>query len=162
MSMKIKHLLSLLWVILLPSLYALGYRNGHKGASGKIVEKSDTIEVIKTIREPIPEPYEVRVTEYVFLPVKDTIRLRDTLLMAIPRTEKAYKTSSYMAIVSGVFPSLDFIETYSLTQTITKTIKEPRSPWGLSVGLGPSVIYSPFYGGFDAGIGIFAGVAYSF
>lgn len=140
----------------------IGYRQGYHKAIAGVEVKSDTVEVIRTIREPVPPPSQVRIVDYIFVPVKDTVWRRDTLLMSVPRTEKTYSTQSYTAVVSGFMPSLDYIETYSLTRTITNTVVEPRPRWGFSAGLGAAAIYSPIYRGLDVGVGIFAGLTYTF
>lgn len=140
----------------------IGYRQGYHKALASIEVKSDTVEVIRTIREPVPPPSQVRIVDYIFVPVKDTVWRKDTMLMPIPRSEKTYRTQSYTAVVSGFMPSLDYIETYQLTQTVTKVVRDPRTPIGVSVALGPSVIWSPFMRKLDAGVGITLGVTYTF
>lgn len=129
------------------------------------VHDPDTVYVMDTVREAIPEPYEVTITEYVYVPVmdSDTIHLHDTVMLPLPKEQKTYTTPEYTAIVSGIFPSLDYIETYNLTRTITRTVTEKeKARWAFSVGAGPGVIYSPFTKGVDAGIGIWGGVTYNF
>lgn len=143
-------------------LFTTGYYKGYSSKPQKTVTKSDTVEVVKTIREPIPPPQQIKLVEYIFIPVTDTVRINDTLLVSIPREQRTYSTDSYTAVISGFMPTLDYIETYNLTRTVTNTVIEPRRRWGFSAGVGTGVIFSPFYKGFDAGIGIFAGATYSF
>ena len=69
-----------------------------------IVIKLDTIKIIK------PVYLSEKVIDTLFVPIKDTIRINDTLYQVMPKTQKYYaKDSLYMAWVSGYKPSLDSI-----------------------------------------------------
>ncbi len=65
----------------------------------------------------------------------------------------------YEAQVSGWHPSLDWIEVYSRTQTITSTIVKDAPHWSLGVTAGPGLLYD---GNLHAGLGIVAGVQFRF
>ena len=115
-----------------------------------------------TIRVDVPRIHKVRVVDTMLVAVTDTIIKHDTTFVQLPRQEKVYRDSSYMAIVSGYLPSLDQIEVYNKTQTITKIVFVPeRKRWGF--GLGPTVGlgWVSSFGG-DAGTGIFTGIGFSF
>lgn len=163
MTDKIKS--ALLAILLLVAvgglLFYIGYTKGRNGAISAMKPKVDTLYQRETLRLFYPHYIEKKVVEEVKVEVRDTIRERDTLFMSLPKEQKTYKSAEYMAIVSGIFPSLDYIETYSLTTTITKTITEPRKKIGFSVGVGPSVIWSPWKG-VDGGVGVFGGLTYTF
>lgn len=72
--------------------------------------------------------------------IAQTVHVRDTLVkvdtvtktVTFPIERKTYRDSTYMAVVSGYRPNLDYIETYN--RTVWKT--EKRKRWGLSVGAG--------------------------
>lgn len=120
----------------------LGYKVGFQAGVDSVpaVEPiRDTIFKCDTIR-PKPEIKWRTVTHYEVLPVGDTIRVRDTLWMPVPRESVTYADSTYRAIVSGVRPSLDTIEIYQHTIEITKyvTSQAPRKRWGIGpyVGVG--------------------------
>lgn len=100
--------------------------------------KVDTLIVYDTIK--IDKPVEVRyvqTTRTIRVPVRDTIRLKDTTYMVLPKEEKEYRDSQYYAKVSGYQPSLDYIEVYPKTTTISKTetIVQSRSPLYYSLDL---------------------------
>lgn len=63
----------------------------------------------------------------------------------IPITRKEYQTDQYRAVVSGWRPSLDTIELYrdtrTITETVTKVLPPKRKYWALTVG--PGVGYAP-------------------
>lgn len=88
-------------------------------------------------------------TEYV--PVRDTLRLRDTLFVPITIEKRVYKDSLYRAEISGYKPSLDKIEIYQQTRTVTKVeqvLVKDKKRWGLGIQAG-------------YGVGIHSGVVYT-
>lgn len=88
-------------------------------------------------------------TEYV--PVRDTLRLHDTLFVPITIEKRVYKDSLYRAEISGYKPSLDKIEIYQQTRTITKVeqvLVKDKKRWGLGIQAG-------------YGVGIHSGVVYT-
>lgn len=117
----------------------------------------DTIIIRDTIPGEVPEPKKVEVIRY------DTVRLEingdsvavDTLTadttrkasdapragqngeVLIPVSRKVYQTSDYRAVVSGWRPSLDSIQLYRQTTTVTQTVTKIKNPrWSLSAGVG--------------------------
>lgn len=130
--------------------YAAGYATPHP---------ADTLIVTDTllVERPVPVVSEKIRTE--FVAVHDTLRVRDTLYMAVPIEAKVYADSTYRAQVSGWQPSLDWIEVYQRTQTITQYIDRPAPRWSFGVTAGPGVVWD---GGFHCGLGIVAGISYRF
>lgn len=116
----------------------------------KVEYQYDTITVRDTIRDTIPKHTRVYFdrwdTLYVPLP-SDTVHHRDTIPFVIPIEKKEYKTSDYRAVVSGYKPSLDYMEVYRKTQTVTLTPKPKR--WGIGLQAGIS-----YPAGWHVGIGI--------
>lgn len=98
----------------------------------------DTIVRYDTIRMEKPgEIVSYKSSVPVLLPMTDTVRLRDTVYVVFEREIKEYKDASYFARISGYDPSLDYIEVYPKTTTISKTetvIQKP-SAWHYSVYL---------------------------
>ncbi len=91
----------------------------------------------------------------IYVPIGDTLRLRDTLYQILPRTQKYYaKDSLYRVWVSGYQPKLDSLYLFpkTTTSTITNTIRVNPSRWsiGLSVGYGLSlstpIKFTPYIG----------------
>lgn len=113
---------------------------------GKIttVEKRDTITRIDTIRDTVLNTFLVKFDHWdtVYFPIIvdsgsiDSIIYHDSVKVAVPIEKKEYKTDHYRAIVSGYKPSLDLMEVYTKTQTITVTPKKKRWGLGLHVGYG--------------------------
>ena len=81
----------------------------------------DTIVKIDThiIEKPILVERTVR--DSLLVVVHDTIRLRDSVYISLPREVKVYAGDDYYAEVSGFRPNLDYIEIYPKTTTITQT-----------------------------------------
>ena len=77
--------------------------------------------------------------------VRDTVR--DSIPVIIPIERKEYRTADYRAVVSGYKPSLDYIEVYRKTQTVTLSPKPKR--WGIGLQAGIS-----YPAGWHVGIGI--------
>lgn len=95
----------------------------------------------------------------VYIAVHDTTTINDTTFVVLPREVKVYADSAYKAHVSGVEPSLDWIEVYQRTQVITERVVKDAPRWSFGITAGPGVLYD---GEVRAGIGIVAGVQYRF
>lgn len=121
-------------------LWLIGYIVGrnHRGDI-EVMTQMDTVVRVDTVT--IERPAEVHretITETTTLKVTDTLRLRDTLYMVLNKEVKEYKGPQYYARVSGVRPSLDYIEVYPETVTISKTetVIEKPSDWGFTLDCG--------------------------
>lgn len=148
--------------------FAAGYAEPHP---------ADTSTTIDTSHYDKPEPVEVHPAkpsgngrEKLLLGTIAQLQARlDSLAAAKPDTtfveipvqmeEKVYEDSTYRAQVSGWHPSLDWIEVFARTQTITSTIVKEAPRWSLGVTAGPGLLYD---GKMHAGLGIVAGVQYRF
>lgn len=141
------------WVIilLLVVAYVLGRVLPKKPEPCRIVR--DTVTVRDTVRDSIPKPFVVRFdhwdTLYIPLYITDTLRLSDSVLLPvpIPIERKVYRTDDYHAVVSGYRPSLDVMEVFRKTQTVTVTEKAKRWGIGPQVGVG-------YPGGWYVGVGV--------
>ena len=71
------------------------------------------------------------------------IARKDTVWAVVPRTQKRYVDSTYMAWISGYEPRLDSIEVYQKTMVVTKSVegrgKSKRFNVGLTGGFGYGV-----------------------
>lgn len=71
------------------------------------------------------------------------IAQKDTVWAVVPRTQKRYVDSTYMAWISGYEPRLDSIEVYQKTMVVTKSVegrgKSKRFNVGLTGGFGYGV-----------------------
>lgn len=112
--------------------------------------KPKVVEVIKrdTIIVPKPVKIESKVVDTIKIPVRDTLVVRDTLLL--PREQVEYRDSLYRAVVSGFAPRLDCIEVYPTTKYVTITQTERRDTKfgiGFQVGVGAGAKgFSPYVG----------------
>lgn len=131
----------LVCLIITLTFYNCGHREG-----GAVVER-DTIIDTFVIEKPISvydtiiryvkkKPIVLHDTTIVLKRDTDVYITPDTQVV-IPITQKVYEDSLYKAWVSGYMPSLDRIEIYRPTITITK---KERWSWGLQGGAGYDVI----------------------
>ena len=98
-----------------------------------------------------PVPYYVRVVDTMLVPVVDTLHIRDSVFISIPKEEKVYEDSTYRAVVSGYMPSLDSISVYQKTAIVEVPVyKTVKKPWGIGVQVGgtylPQVGFTPYLG----------------
>ena len=105
----------------------------------------DTVTVVDTISRYYPKPVSVeRVkTEYKFLTrvvtETDTVfrvnSVTDSVLVEVPIESRHYSAPEYDAWVSGYMPSLDSINVYQKTESITETVTLSKPPNRFSIGL---------------------------
>lgn len=138
-------LASILAVILIVGAFVGGFFAG-KGKR-EVVEVRDTVIKVETYRDTVTIEKPVPVKEYVYdsilVPVVDTLHIRDTVYIALPKERKEYRDSDYVAVVTGYRPELESISVYPKTKVITKTItqtievpvKSPK-PWGIGIQVG--------------------------
>ena len=97
-----------------------------------VEEKADTVFVYDTftIEKPAPkDSNENKVVDTMYVAVTDTVVKNDTTYIPLPRESKTYGDDRYTAVVSGYKPSLDRLELYIESQTVTKyLIPEPQKP----------------------------------
>lgn len=126
-------------LIIVPALCVASYFVGRKRAVETVINKTDTVTVVTVdtlIREnPIYVNRYFRDT--ILVAVTDTVRLRDTTFIQLPKEHRLYVDSMYRAVVSGYQPSLDSIEVYQrcYTKIVTNTVK-PRWSVGIQAGYG--------------------------
>lgn len=151
--------------LLLAALLFVAFKTGQKYPlkldSAGLNAKVDTLIQRDTIRLEKP----VFVTKYVDrvqLVKADTIRLKDTLYVAMEREVKGYEGEDYKAQVSGIDPCLDWVEVFPKTLTIQQQVPVPspqrwkRIGWGVSAG--PGVFWQPGMDNVTPGVGIVAGL----
>lgn len=109
----------------------------------------DTVFVRDTVREYYPVEVVKETKETIQVAVTDTVRVHDTLYMNLQTEKKIYRGEDYYAEVSGYRPSLDRIDVYPKTTTITQTITQSAMRRNyLSLGLEVSYTdkaYIPLY-----------------
>lgn len=151
--------LVLLAVLALAGSYLLGRRS----VKPEIVEihRTDTVVVRDTVRETVLVPkirYLTRVDTVLLLVPGDTVKVP----VLVPISRNVYEGEDYRAVVSGFRASLDTINIFRKTQTVTNTVVQrvevPGKPkrWGIGVSAG----YALTPQGMKPYIG--AGVQYNF
>ena len=121
---------------------AIGYNVGTRNNEVSVVEKRDTIYVYDTVAIEKPVLKESRVVETMLVAVHDTIVKNDTTFISLPRESKTYGDDRFTAVVSGYKPSLDRLDIYIESQTVTKyRIPEPKKPKMNYLALGAEVVY---------------------
>lgn len=111
-----------------------------------------------TVERPV-ERY-VRKTDSIRVVVRDTLRVRDTLYISLPREVKVYEDDRYRAEVSGYMPSLDRMDIYQQTQIVEKEVVrnievKKRTRWGIGItaGYGVTIGREPTFAPY-VGVGI--------
>lgn len=154
----------LLFGLLLVPSYYLGHRAGYKKGWNDCIASAvpDTVWRVDTIIHEQPTEVVKWKDKVVYVPISqtDTVHHHDTTYVALQFEKKEYIDSTYKAVVSGFQPSLDWIEVYQRTQTITNTIVEKAPRWSFGVAAGPGVFWDRR--GVSVGIGAVLGVQYRF
>lgn len=150
-------------VVIALALIAVAFLLGRRSVKPEIVEihRKDTVVVRDTVRETVLVPkvrYLTRV-DTVLLPVPgDTVEVP----VQVPISRKVYEGEDYRAVVSGFRASLDTLDIFRKTQTVTNTVVQrvevPGKPkrWGIGVSAGYALTpqgVKPYIG---------AGISYSF
>ena len=131
-------------LVLLAALALAGsYLLGRRSVKPEIVEihRTDTVVVRDTVRETVLVPevrYLTRVDTVLLKVPGDAVKV--PVLVPIPR--KVYEGEDYRAVVSGFRASLDTLDIFRRTQTVTNTVVQrvevPGKPkrWGIGVSAG--------------------------
>ena len=137
-TMKRKVISILILALLALGCYLIGYFRAREHFRDATKMLTDTLIVRDTHVIEKPALVEQTRKETLLVQVHDTVRIKDTLYIPLPKETKTYKGEEYYAEVSGYKPSLDRIEVYPKTTTISKTettTLEP-SPWRVSIDVG--------------------------
>lgn len=140
------------WVIIPAVLIVAAWFSGDYHGQQKILasleSKTDTVVKVVTVYKDFPKPKETARIGFISVPAyrffTDTVTMeaitvvRDTTVIYLPR-EQAYYEEEDGALrlwVSGYEPRLDRYELDAKTVTITNTVTEKASRWGLGVSAG--------------------------
>ena len=145
------------------ALIAVAFLLGRRSVKPEIVEihRTDTMWMRDTVRETVLVPkirYLTRVDTVLLLVPGDTVKVP----VLVPISRKVYEGEDYRAVVSGFRASLDTLDIFRKTQTVTNTVVQrvevPGKPkrWGIGVSAG----YALTPQGMKPYIG--AGVQYNF
>lgn len=150
-------------VVIALALIAAAFLLGRRSVKPEIVEihTTDTVVVRDTVRETALVPkvrYLTRVDTVLLLVPGDTVKVP----VLVPISRKVYEGEDYRAVVSGFRASLDTLDIFRKTQTVTNTVVQrvevPGKPkrWGIGVSAGYALTpqgVKPYIG---------AGISYSF
>lgn len=138
--MKTKNIIILSVCLLIVGVVAGWFiRKGIEKPMAEAVTVSDTLVVRDTVRERYPVYVERTVTDTMLVALTDTVTVSDTVYVLLPREQRVYRDTNYVAWVSGFLPSLDSIEVYSVTRYVTKTVTkmdDSRKRWGIGIQAG--------------------------
>lgn len=135
-------------IILCAACFILGFALGKNSASDTEKVTVNTVRETVTdsvfIDRPIPVYIDRHTTDTVIIRITDTVRVNGELSARLPRETRTYTDdSTYTARVSGIEPSLDWLEVYRKTEYVyTETVRTQKPQrWGVSVyaGYGASV-----------------------
>ena len=137
-----------IWVLGFAALcYFLGYS---KGSSKIEPPASDTITIVDTITidHIVEVEHEVIKWKKEYIPITDTLTINDTVYAVVSRERVVYQDSLYRAVISGIYPSLDSMQVYPRTTTITIREKEKAGKWhlGVQAGVGYTGKIEPYIG----------------
>lgn len=150
-------------VVIALALIAIAFLLGRRSVKPEIVEihRKDTVVVRDTVRETVLVPkvrYLTRVDTVLLKVPGDTVEVP----VLVPISRKVYEGEDYRAVVSGFRASLDTLDIFRKTQTVTNTVVQrvevPGKPkrWGIGVSAGYALTpqgVKPYIG---------AGISYSF
>jgi hypothetical protein len=131
-------------LVLLAALALAGsYLLGRRSVKPEIVEihRTDTVVVRDTVRETVLVPkvrYLTRVDTVLLKVPGDAVKVP----VLVPISRKVYEGEDYRAVVSGFRASLDTLDIFRKTQTVTNTVVQrvevPGKPkrWGIGVSAG--------------------------
>lgn len=125
------------------ALIAVAFLLGRRSVKPEIVEiqRTDTVVVRDTVRETVLVPkirYLTRVDTVLLKVPGDTVEVP----VMVPISRNVYEGEDYRAVVSGFRVSIDTIDTFRKTQTLTNTFIQrgevPGEPkrWGIGVSAG--------------------------
>ncbi len=107
--------------------FLAGSLMGHRmPGKGEVIIKTDTLTLRDTLHIPYPLLVDVTISEDdIKVPMEDII-IRNDSLAVLPMEVKSYEGEGYRAQISGYKPQLDWIETFTETKYITKTVTDNR------------------------------------
>lgn len=134
------------WILLLvaalvAAISVLSWRLGYRTAVAESIEtpKADTLIIRDTVTVENPVPILTTIIDTILVAYPDIVIIQDTTFVQLPKERKEYSGKDYRAVVSGYQPSLDLIQVFPETKTVTKTISVPsrkRSHFALSLQAG--------------------------
>ena len=120
--------------------FIAGRKTAKTGGFETIVERVDTLVIRDTIVSYKPKYITRRVVDSVPFPVTDTIRMKDTLFLVLPREQVVWEDSLARVYASGINPQVDSVMHYRTEKVINHLIPVKVNPkWGIGIQGGVGV-----------------------
>ena len=120
--------------------FIAGRKTAKTGGEGTIVERVDTLVIRDTIVSYKPKFIAKRVVDSIPFPVTDTIRMKDTLFLVLPREQVVWEDSLARIYASGINPQVDSVMHYRTEKVINHLIPVKVNPkWGIGIQGGVGV-----------------------
>lgn len=143
-------LLSLLVAVVIGVV--VGLNIPRKSQISPVFEKVDTLYIRDTITQIKPVSVTKKVIDSVLVPVVDTLRVRDTLFIAMERESVRWEDSLSIVYASGIRPQIDSVAHFVTDRIITvETVRteKAKTRWGVGLVAGYGANHeglSPFFG----------------
>lgn len=147
---------------------ALGFLFGSKHALKLNSTGVKVDSVIVTQYDTITREKPIYLTKYIdrvqLVPVRDTIRLRDTLFVAMERERVEWRDEYAAVWASGIDPAVDSVQHFITEKVITREVRvevPAKQRWkriGWGVAAGPGVFWQPGMDNVTPGVGIVVGL----
>lgn len=136
----------LLVAALVAAVSVLSWRLGYRAAVAEAIEtpKADTLIIRDTVTVETPVPILTTITDTLLVAYPDIVIIHDTTFVQLPKERKEYSGKDYRAIVSGYQPSLDQIQVFPETKTVTKIFSAParkRHHWSVGIQAGYGITF---------------------
>ena len=127
-------------------LFSIDRCNRQKDLLPETIIQVDTLYLHDTIRIEKPIPQLIKTIDTFLVQTTDTLRIKDTVYLNLPREQKTYREENFHAWVSGYRPALDSIHIFQNThQIITSSTVQQRTPrtrrWGIGIQAGYGFTY---------------------
>lgn len=122
-------------IFLIGALAGMWAHRQYNRTHTELVVQTDTLVVRDTHIIEKPVLVERIHKDSLLVAVHDTTRIHDTLYLALPRETKVYSDTDYYAEVSGYEPTLDYLEVYPKTTTITQSVTSTPKLNSLGIGV---------------------------
>lgn len=117
----------------------IGQKCPRNGGGETPTPKVDTLLIHDTIKVTEAISVTKRVVDSIYVPVTDTLRMRDTLYVYLEREQIRWEDSLSVVYASGVKPQVDSVIHYVQQLVITKeipVIQVKKTHWGIGVQAG--------------------------
>ena len=137
--------------------FLVGRRCPTNGGGETPTPKVDTLVIRDTIKVTEPISVTKRVVDSIFVPVTDTLRMRDTLYVFLEREQVRWEDSLSVVYASGVKPQVDsvihHVEQLVITEQVP-VIQVRKTKWGFGLQAG--------FGAWKDGLTPYVGVGVSY